>query len=109
MEDKIQEVLHNAGIKDFDGLRDIEKETYFKMLQVAESGKITLEDVKKSVRKMREAVEMALATEDLPEKKDIFLKARLKNYLLLESVFDRPERARDVLEQYNKVVQSKVA
>lgn len=104
--DKLQEILEAAGIKDFDELRDFERETYFKMLEVAQSGNITLDDVKKSVKRMREGIEFALATEDLSKSKDLYLKARLKNYILLESVFERPERAKEVLEQYKKGIKS---
>lgn len=100
--EKVDEILKTAGIKDFDDLSDNERVTYFKMLEVAESGKVTLEHIKKSIKSMREGVEFTLATEDLSERKDLFLKARLKCYILLESVFERPERAKEMLEQYNR-------
>jgi hypothetical protein len=102
MMDKIQEILERAGAKDFDDLNDIEKETYFQMLEIAESGKITLEEFKKSVKRMRESVEYTLASEDLPKNKDLFLKARLKCYIIFEAFFEKPERAREMLEQYGK-------
>jgi hypothetical protein len=102
MMDKVQEILEKAGIKDFDDLKDYEKDTYFKLLEIAESGKITLDDIKSSIKRMREGLEFTLASEDLSKNKDIFLKARLKNYILLESVFDRPERAKEMLDQYKK-------
>lgn len=107
-DEQVDEVLAAAGIKDFDELRDFEKETYFKMLEVAQSGKVTLEDIRKSIKKMREGLEFALATEDLSLRKDLFLKARLKNYILLESVFDRPERASEILNQYKRSAQGKI-
>lgn len=105
--DRIQEILESAGIKDFDELRDFEKDTYFKMLEVAESGKITLDYVIKAVKAMREKLEFTLATEDLSRRKDLFLKARLKNYILLESIFDKPERAREMLDQYGKLAKKR--
>lgn len=100
--DEVNQILEKAGIKDFDELRDFEKETYFKMLEIAEAGKLTLEEIQKSIKKMREGVTFALAVEDLLPEKDLYLKARLKNYILLEAVFDRPERAREMLAQYGK-------
>jgi len=103
MFEDIENYLKSLGIRDFDDLRSDEKETYFKMLEIAESSKIDLETVKKHVRDMRMAVEFSLANEKLKKNEDLFLKARLKNYLLLENLFDRPDRARQMLEQYTKV------
>jgi hypothetical protein len=103
MFDFVEELLKSRGIKDFDELLPDERESYFRMLEIAESGKITLEDVKKHITAAREAVELALATETLTKSQDIYLKARLKCYLFLDNVFNRPERARYMLEQYGKV------
>lgn len=108
MQEKLEEILEKAGIKSFDDLKDFEKETYFKMLEIAEKGQITLEDVKKHIKNMREGVEFSLATEDLSKNKSLFLKARLKNYILLESLFERPERAKEMLDQYGKGVERKL-
>jgi hypothetical protein len=107
-QDPVQEVLEAAGIKDFDELTTIEKETYFKLLEIAESGKISLEDFKTNIPKMRESVEYVLAVEDLAPKRDMFLKARLKNYILFEAFLNKPERAREMLEQYKKIAKNKV-
>ena len=108
MDEKVQEVLEAAGIKDFDELSDIEKQSYFKMLEIAQSGKITLDDFIKHIRKMQETVEFALATENLTQRQDLFLKARLKNYIIMESFFDRPERAKEMLEQYKKLASTRI-
>ena len=103
MIDKIDEWLKKLGINSFDELdRPGEKDQYFKLLEIAEKGKITLDDVKKHIHSMRQAVEFALATEKLGKNEDLFLKARLKNYILLESLFERPERAKDMIESYTK-------
>lgn len=96
----IESWLQELGIKDYDELTSVEKETYHKMLEIAESAKITLEDYKVYIKTMRESVSSALATEKLTKLEDLFMKARLKNYLLQESFFDRPERAKKLLEQY---------
>src|SRR5437868_2806059 len=99
MDAKVQEVLTAAGIKDFDELTDVERESYFKMLEIAESGKITLEDYKVHIKRMRESVEFSLAVDNLLPNQDLFLKARLKTYIIMESFFERPERAKEMLEQ----------
>lgn len=102
MEEELKKILERSGIKDFDSLTDVERETYFKMLEVAESGKITLEDWQKNVKKMRESVDYSLATDDLSPVKDLFLKARLRCYLLMEAFFEKPERAKEMLQQYGR-------
>jgi hypothetical protein len=100
MDFNIDEWLQQLGIKDFDELHEDEKETYFKMLEIAQASHITLEDFKAHVKTLREAVEVALATEKLTKMQDVFMKARLKNYLIFESFFDRPERAKKLLATY---------
>jgi len=107
MDDKVQEILEKAGIKDFDELTEAERESYFHMLEVAESGKITLDEFKKNVKKMRESVEYVLAVDELSPNRDLFLKARLKCYILMEAFFERPERAKEMLEQFGKLARPK--
>lgn len=86
------EILKGTGLK-FEDLSPFEKETYFKRLKKLKDEPFTVEDIKENVRKMREEVEMELV--DTPEyvhvfifkvinRKHLELKARLKNYLLLE-------------------------
>jgi len=99
----IQKYLESLGIKDFDDLRSDEKESYFKLLDLVEKSKITLDDIKKHIHAMRMGVEFSLATEKLNKSEDLYLKARLKNYILLESLFERPERAKEMLIQYTRV------
>jgi len=103
MLDDIQKYLESLGIKDFDDLRPDEKDSYFKLLDLADKSKITLEDIKTHIKQMRTSVEFALSSEKLNKKEDIFLKARLKNYILLESLLERPERAKEMLNQYTKI------
>jgi RNA:NAD 2'-phosphotransferase (TPT1/KptA family) len=114
MNEQLENWLKSLGINSFDDLRDDEKKEYFKWLQVAEKSAITLDDIKKHIHQMRVSIEMALVDEDqqifskiLPFLKRtnprfIKLQARLKNYLLLEELFERPQKARDMLEQYQQ-------
>jgi hypothetical protein len=115
MFDDIQKYLESLGIRDFDDLQPDEKETYFKLLDIAEKGKVTLEDFKTHIKQMRLSVELAITDEPQfifskifpfirrKNPKFIQLQARLKNYIFFESLFDRPERAKQMLDQYTKV------
>ena len=103
----IDAFIHDLGIKDYDELSLDERETYRKMLEISESSKLSFDDVKNHIKSMRESVEFSLATEKLTKDQDIFYKARLKNYNLLEALFDRPEKARKMLNDYKMRVVKK--
>lgn len=102
MEKQVDEIMQAMGIKDYDDLTEVERETYHKMLDIAQSAQLSLDDYKSHINAMKQSVEFALSTEKLRKEEDLFLKARLKNYILLEAFFDRPERARKMLDQYKK-------
>jgi 7-cyano-7-deazaguanine synthase in queuosine biosynthesis len=83
---------------DIDTLNTIEKATYFKMLEEVQKAQMTPEKLRNHIIEMRNAVEQELVKVDLEHKQDVFLKARLKNYMLLESFLISPERAKESLE-----------
>lgn len=104
MEDFITQLfphLKDQGIKDYDDLSPVEQETYRKMLEIQEKSQITLEDFRHHVHAMRQNVEYELAKLPNNDPKNTFYKARLLNYLLLEALFDKPERAKQMLKQYS--------
>ena len=94
----------NLKIED---LNQIEKETYFKMLDAVQKAQIDGLKLREYVISMRDAVERELVDEPeftrflfwkFENRKQILLKARLKNYMLLESFLLSPERAKQQLE-----------
>lgn len=94
----VDDLLGKIGLK-YEELRPIERETLNSMLAAIDKGGITPEKLKEYVKTMREAVENDLTKSDLGKKDDLFLKARLRNYLLLESFLISPEKAREQLEK----------
>lgn len=98
--DLFSQILESFGIKDFDQLNPPEQETLRGWVEKVEKSTITLEDVKRGIAVMREVVEAELVKEDTRGRKDIYLKARLKNLILFETILNRPERARAALEGY---------
>jgi len=97
----ISELLATYNIK-YDDLNIAEKETLENWIKELESREITLEDVKQHIREMISGVEMELSECDLNQKKDIFLKARLRNYLLLLAFLESPANAKQALEKQLK-------
>jgi hypothetical protein len=115
----MDEYLTDSGEIDYDKLNPIERDEYLKMLSVVEGSKITLEDFKKHIKTMRQALESALLKEPdfiyspiIPFFKRhntniLYIKARLQNYLIFEGLFDRPDLAKAQLEAYKKRLEVK--
>ena len=105
--DLFSQILESFGIKDYDKLTSAEQDTLKSWVSKVEKASITLEDVKKGMITMREMVEAELVKHETQGRKDIYLKARLKNLILLETILNRPDRAKAALEGY--IQQAKVA
>lgn len=93
--------LEKIGIP-FEKLEEEERATLKKWLENLSRQQITLEDVKNYIRKMADSVAKELCKSKLSKKQDIFLKARLRNYLLLYDFLTAPEKAKQSLEKYLK-------
>src|SRR5690242_20632437 len=98
----IPQLLEERGIK-FDQLNSQERETLEKWSKAWQDNEITTAKIQEFISGLIDAVQKELA--DVREstsfwtwlfnrKKDIFLKARLKNYLMLKDFLTGPERAR---------------
>lgn len=99
----LDEFLKQRGLK-YEDLNALEKETYAKMAESLGASQITPEKLRDYISQMKYSVEEELSKE--PEKvwlffrndKNILLKARLRNYLLLEAFLNSPERAKRMIE-----------
>jgi hypothetical protein len=101
------EQLEQKGLR-YDQLNAAEKETFNQWQKSLASNQLTLENVKDYVSKLIEGVERELT--DLKEttslwtflfgwKKDYYLKARLRNYIMIHDYLSGPEKARKYVEQ----------
>lgn len=87
---------------DYSTLTSDEQRTYNDMLrklEQVEGQEIKGDHIKVYITNMKNT--LALELVDVPEEekeKNLFLKARLKNYILLESFLETPERAKKALE-----------
>lgn len=102
----IDQLEEKYGFK-FEKLSAAEKESFLQGMNMAATSQITPEKMRTYVTSMREAVEKELVVEPefnyififkIPNRKQIFLKARLMNYLLLEGFLGTPERAKQAFE-----------
>ena len=94
----LDKLLERSGLK-YDDLNAGEKETLGTWMEALQKNKVTVAGVRDYITSMKDAIERELAKTDHNTKQDIFLKARLRNCLLLESFLASPERAQEQLEQ----------
>lgn len=102
----MENILNRIGLK-YEDLTSQERETYHQMLESLSKNQITPERLKDNIALMKYSVEEELI--DTPEfeyflffrrenRKHIYLKARLKNYMLIESFLLSPEKAKKQVE-----------
>ena len=94
----MDELLKRFNLK-YDDLTSAERETLNTWMEALDKNKITLENVKGYIASMRDSVEQELTATGHNNKQDIFLKARLRNYMLLEAYLSTPEKAKKALER----------
>jgi len=90
-------LLKDSGLK-YEDLNVSEKETLNTWMETLEKNVMSLEKVRGYITSMKEAVEQELTKSNLKSKQDTFLKARLRNYMLLEAFMSTPERAKQQVE-----------
>ena len=92
------EILRKHGLK-YEDLNAVEKETLNTWVAALQEGQLTTEKIKDYLHAMRDSVEQELTKIGHETKQDIFLKARLRNYMLLEALLSSPERAKAQMEK----------
>ena len=84
-----------------------EKEYLLSMISAIEQKQVTVQTIREHIANMKDAVEQQLIAEPefnyififkVPNRKQIFLKARLQNYLLFEAMLSAPEKAKKAIE-----------
>jgi hypothetical protein len=93
----LDELLEKVNLK-YEDLNSAERETLNSWMEALQKGVVSVEKIKEYITSMREAVESEVAKSDLGSKQDMFLKARLRNYLLLDAFLTTPERAKQQIE-----------
>jgi hypothetical protein len=101
-----EQIEEKFGLK-IENLNALERETYNKMLEAVQKAQIDHLKLREYIISMRDAIERELINEPefiriflwkVENRKQILLKARLQNYMLLESFLISPERAKQQLE-----------
>ena len=82
----------------YEELSEEERDTLLAMAENLKKGQLSLNDYKDYIQRMKYAIETELAKQDLDPKQDIFLKARLRNLMLLEVFLLAPDKAKAAVE-----------
>lgn len=110
------EILERVNLK-YEDLNQAEKETLDKWMSQLQQKTVTLATVQENIKSMRYAVEKELIDEPefnyififrVQNRKQILLKARLRNYMLLEALLDSPKKAQEALDQALSTIASNI-
>ena len=85
-----------------------ERDTLRTWMEAMNKNELSLPMVKTYIANMKLAVEQELTNTEHNSKQDIFLKARLRNYMLLEAFLSTPEKAKESVEKAISSLVSKV-
>jgi len=94
----IEEILKKYNLK-YEDLKPVEKETLNTWLDALKQGQLTIDKVRDYIRTMRDSVEHELTKSSVGNKDDLFLKARLRNLMLLEAFLSTPEKAKQAINR----------
>lgn len=87
----------------YEELNQLEKEEYDKLYSSFRNKQISLEDFRVHISTMKNGVALELAelSNDQTER-NTYLKARLKNYILIEAFLDTPAKAKEAFDKAMK-------
>lgn len=102
-------ILSKLGVKSYEELNESEKATFDNMVRTLEGKTLTLENVRDYVHQLKNAIIDQLIKE--PEytnvfifkvlnRQHVFLKARLRNIVLIDNMIHSPVKAKKSLESY---------
>jgi uncharacterized protein YoxC len=92
------EILQKVGLK-YEDLTVEEKETLHSWVDAMRETGLSVAKIKEHIENMKYSVETELTDTKHGSKRDIYLKARLKNYMLLEALLSTPEKAQQALDR----------
>lgn len=96
----MDDFLKSLGFKlKYEELTKAERDQLYVWMDQMQKAVVTLEDVKGYIHTMRDSVENELTKVSNSKEEDYLLKARLRNYMLLEAFLSSPERAKAALKK----------
>lgn len=102
----MDEILQRLNLK-FEDLTSAERDQLNLWMEDLSKNQLSVPKLKSHIASMRDGVELELTKVDFGSKQDTFLKARLRNYMLLEAFLTSPDKARAAIEQRLKGIRAK--
>lgn len=109
------EILERLGLK-YEELTEDERNILDQWVSVLDSGEVSVSRVRDYIATMKDLVIEKLVDEPefnyififkVPNRTHLLLKARLKNYTLLEAMLSTPEKAKEKIEQHIMAIAGK--
>jgi hypothetical protein len=94
----IDKILQKYGLK-YEELNAVERETLGNWMESLNKNALTPELIREYIVRMRESVSLELTQVGHGKEKDTMLKARLRDYILLEAFLISPAKAKEALER----------
>lgn len=94
----INDILERVGVK-YEDLTKEEEQTLQTWLVRLQQKEFNINNIKEYIVAMRQSVEKEVSETSHNSKQDLFLKARLRNYVLLEAFLDTPKKAKEAIER----------
>jgi hypothetical protein len=103
----LDQVLEKLNLN-FDDLNAVERETLLNWMSALQAKTLSVDSIKEHVQQMTDSVQAELAGFTEPKtiweflfskRKDIYRRARLRNYLLLLAFLTGPEKAQKAIER----------
>jgi len=103
----IDDILEKFNLK-YEDLTQVERETFLTWIDALQKQQLTLDKIREYIQSMRASVADQLINEPefiyififkVPNRKEILLKARLRNYILLEAFLSSPQKAKEAMER----------
>jgi hypothetical protein len=93
---------------DLEKLNYQERISYQNLVEQYKIKQLSVEDIKDSITKLLFAAIRELAEVGLDDKRDLFLKARVKNYLVLLDILTVPEQVEKQLSEAVKKLEKRI-
>lgn len=101
----LNNLLNKLGIKSVVDLNEEEKKTYQQWQQVLDKKEITTKEIKEFIEGQISIFTEQLLSYKNTERKDIYLKAQLRNFRTLLAFINSPEINKAFLENYLKNIE----
>lgn len=98
MDEILQAMGFNTNGARWDSMTPDERETARQWVESVQQNQMTVDRIKDFIGRMRQSVEAELTKHDLSKEQDLFLKARLRNLLMLDAFLKTPEEAKKALQ-----------